>query len=420
MLMLDDMEYEVKTPDENLDDVITYVNDYCQSHNIKNSVGETIFIEANEANPLYQMFRGFSYLTTAMQKLIYSAGCGMSIAEASERQLLNLADIAGIKRAQATRTVIAGTVYANLEGPDSVECIITPDMTATITIAGEEVTFHPAFDVVVPIGESRSIILIAEQYGAFSISANTITQFDDPVPGLRNLVTMPSTPGQSLESIATLRNRMQRRVVEGTQVERAETAIQGLEGISMCSIFFNYNPWESVTLPYGDTSVTVPPRQCLLMVQGYSVDDPTAIARTFYRYMLCKTTDGGLPATDVQEQTYTTHSHQELKVKFVQPKQQPVYIRIYIKNTLSFEQVNGIKDVICSLASVMIIGKGLSSVDVINQVASIYTNLTIQGAEISTSGDDGTYSYVQLPDQTALFYFDVDNIDVVQVEVAAQ
>jgi len=417
MVTLDGIEYEVKTPDENLDDVITFVNDYCLANNIKNTAGELISIEANEANPLYQMFRGFAYLTTVMQKLIYSAGCGMSIAESSERQLLNLADIAGIRRTQATRTVIAGVVYANLEGPEAVDCVITQEMTATITIAGMDVTFHPAFDVTVPIGESRSIILIAEQYGAYSISANTLLEFDEPVPGFRSMATSPSTPGQSLESIASLRERMQRRVVEGTQVERAETAIQALEGVSMCSIFFNYDPWNTVPLAYGDETIDVPPRQAVLMVQGWSVE-LNAIARVFYRYLLCKTAGGD--HDDAQEQVYITHSGQRLPVYILPPKQQPVYVRIYIKNTLSYEQVNGIKDVICSLAGVMTIGKGLSAVDVTNAVGEIYTNLTVRGAEISLSGEDNTYSYMQVPAQTAIFYFSVDNIDVIEVEALAQ
>ena len=413
MVTLDGIEYEVKTPDENLDDVITYVNDHCAANNIKNSAGELIYIEANEANPLYQMFRGFAYLTTAMQKLIYSAGCGMSIAEASERQLLNLADIAGIQRTQATRTVIAGVAYANVESPTAVDCVITQELTATITIAGQDIVFHPAFDVTIPIGESRAIILIAEQYGAYSISANTLVGFDDPVPGLRSLATSPSTPGQALESIASLRERMQRRVVEGTQVERAAAAIQALEGVSMCSIFFNYNPWEAEPLEYGDDTINVPPRQAVLMVQGWSVEE-NAIARVFYRYLLCKTAGGNHP--DAQTQIYTTKAQQQLPVYILPPKQQPVFVRIYIKNTLSFEQVDGIKDVICSLASEMVIGKSLSSVDITNAVCKVYTNLTVKGAEISLSGELNTYSYMQTPKATALFFFNVDNIQVIEVD----
>ena len=409
MITLDGIEYEVKTPDENLDDVITYVNDYCQVNDVRNSAGEVIYIDPNEANALYQMFRGFSYLTTIMQKLIYSAGCSMSIAEASERQLLNLSDIAGIKRTQATRTIISGVVFANTESSEAVDCNITQDLTATITVAGVDVVFHPAFDVTIPIGESRSIVLMAEQYGSYNISANTIQEFDDPVPGFRSISTSASTPGQSIESIASLRNRLQRRAVEGTQVERAETAIQNLEGVAMCSIFFNYSPRESTTIPYGNTSITVPPRQAVLMVQGWSVE-PNAIARTFYRYLLCKTTGEGIEGAQIQK--YVTRSNQELDVVILPPVMQAIYVRIYIKNTLSYEQIDGIKDVICSLAGTLIIGQGLTAVDITNAVGKVYTNLTIQGADISLTGEEGTYSYVQTPEHTSVFYFNVDNIEV--------
>lgn len=411
MIILDGVEYEVKTPDENLDDVITYVNDYCQVNDVRNSAGEVIYIEPNEANAFYQMFRGFSYLTTILQKLIYSAGCSMSIAESSERQLLNLSDIAGIKRTQATRTIITGVVFANVEGAEAVDCNITQDLTATITIAGVDVVFHPAFDVTVPIGESRSIVLMAEQYGSYNISANTIQEFDDPVPGFRSMATSASTPGQSIEPIASLRNRLQRRAVEGTQVERAESAIQNLEGISMCSIFFNYSPREDASIPYGNTSIVVPPRQAILLVQGWSVE-PNAIARTFYRYMLCKTAGEDVPG--VQTQKYITRSNQEMIVNILPPVMQPVYIRIYIKNTLSYEQVDGIKDVICSLAGTLIIGQGITSVDITSAVGKVYTNLTIQGADISLTGEENTYNYTQSPEHTAVFYFNIENIEVIE------
>ena len=412
MILLDGIEYEVKTPDENLDDVVTYINDYCQTNDIKNSLGETIYIDANEANPLYQALRGLSYLTTIMQKLQYSAGCSVSVAESSERQLLNLSDIAGIKRTKPTHTTIAGVVYADLEGQGASDCVITREMEATITIAGVDVVFHPAFDVTVPIGESRNIVLVAEQLGSFNISANTITEFDDPVPGLRQLSTGASTPGQERESIASLRERLQRRTVDSTQIEKAASAIQNLEGVAMCSIYFNYSPRENETVPYGDTNITVPPRQALIFVQGWSTD-PVAIARTFYRYLLCKTAGGDV--TGHQEQTYTTKAGQPLTVNILPPKQQIVYLRIYIKNVLSYEQVDGIKDVICSMAGSLTIGQGISSVDIIKYVSSVYTNLTIQGAEVSLTGNDNDYSYVQVPYPTTIFYLNVDNISVVEV-----
>lgn len=413
MLLLDGISYEVKTPDENLDDLVTYVNEYCASHDIKNSLGEVIQVDPNEANPLYQMFRGLSYLTTTLQKLVYSAGCSMSIAESSERQLLNLADIAGIKRTQATHTIVSGVVYANQPSAAAVPCVITQDMGATVIIAGTEVTFHPAFDVTVPIGEARNIVLVAEQYGSFNLSANTITAFDDPVPGLRQLSTGVSIPGQYLETIASLRERLQRRSVDSTQVEKAATAIQNLEGVSMCSIYFNYSPRENEEVPYGDIQVTVPPRQALVLVQGWSTD-PVAIARTFYRYLLCKTAGGDVPG--VQTQTYITRSQQELPVHILPPKQQPIYIRVYIKNVLSQEQIEGIIDTVCSLSGSLIIGQEITSVDIINYITSVYTNLTVQGAAVSkVQGSDADYSYVQYPEPTGVFYLASDSIEVIEV-----
>lgn len=411
MLTLDGIEYEVKTPDENLDDVVTYINDYCQEKDIRNSLGEVIYIDDNEANPFYQMLRGLSYLTTIMQKLIFSAGCSVSVAESSERQLLNISDIAGIKRTKATHTIISGIVYSNLPDVGAVECVITQDMTSTLIIAGQEVVFHPAFDVTVPIGESRNIVLIAEELGAFNLSANTITQFDEPVPGLRTLSTGPSTPGQDLESIASLRERLQRRTVESTQIEKAATAIQNLEGVAMCNIYFNYSPRESESVPYGDLSITVPPREALVLVQGWSTD-PTAIARTFYRYLLCKT--AGADVQGAQSQIYTTKANQELTVWVVPPKQQAVYLRVFIKDVLSYEQVEGIKDVICSMSGSLVIGQSITSVDIIKYVTSVYTNLTVQGAEVSLIDDDSGYSYIQTPAPTAIFYLAVENISVVE------
>ena len=46
MLSLDGIEYTVKTPEENASDLVSFINDYCRSHGIKNSLGEDVYIEA--------------------------------------------------------------------------------------------------------------------------------------------------------------------------------------------------------------------------------------------------------------------------------------------------------------------------------------------------------------------------------------
>ena len=408
MLELDGIEYSVKTPDENVSDLIGYINDYCQLNGITNSKGEIIYIDKNTTNPLYMMCYGISYLTTVLQKLIYSAGCSMSVPESSERQLLNIADIAGVTRTQATKTIITGTVYANEDATGAVDCVISKDLSATVSSGTYSVVFHPAFDMTVPIGESRQIVLICEDYGAYNISANTITQFDDVVAGFRKMVTLASTPGQDQESIASLRNRIQKRSVEGTQADRAAEAIQSLDGVSLCNIYFNSSPSESAYI--GTRAIEVAPRKALLMVQGWSDD----IAQTFFNHMICETTGADLPSSyGVQVQYYETRAGQKLPVYIVPPSQVPVYIKIYIYESLTYAQVNGIKDAICSLASSLSIGQAITSKMVTDIVAENYTDLTIQGADISK--DNETFAYSAIPNSDELFIFNVDNLTVVEV-----
>lgn len=404
MLVLDGIQYQVKSPDENLDDIVTYVNNYCESHQIKNTKGETIYIDDNEANPLYQMFRGYAYMLSVIQKLVYSAGCSYSIAESSEEQLLNLSDIAGVKRTTPTRTVIPGVAYAAAENG----CSITTEATATVVVSGEEIEFHPAYAVQIPAGGSAYIVLVANRVGPINLSENTITAFDEPIENLRLLTTGISTPGQDLETIASLRNRLQRRQTSNTQIERAADAIQALEGVAMCSIYFNYSSIDNENIPYGNTTVSLPPRQALLVVQGWSTET-NAIARTFYRYLMCKT--GGGDVDGVLTQEYVTHAGQSLTVNILPPVSVPLYVKVYTRAILSDQQESSIKYTICALSGRLGIGQTVSSAIVLQTLLSTYSNLQIQGVELSV--DNETYTYEQTPSPLSLFALSIDNIMIV-------
>jgi hypothetical protein len=410
MVELDGIQYDIKTPKENTDDLVGYINDYCAANDVKNSLGEVIQVDASEANPLYMVCYGISYLTTVLQKLIYSAGCSLNIAASSDTQLLNISDISGIKRTAATRTVIQGLVYASLSTDESPEaCVITQEDTATISVGGVDVEFHPAYDVNVPVNGVKGITLVASQLGSYNISEGTITSFDYDIPGLRRLITYTSVPGQNVESISSLRARIQERSISGTQLDRAAEAIQGLEGVSLCNIYFNYSPLEEESIVYGDTKIVVPPRQALLLVQGWSND----IAKTFYRYLFCDTA----PASNiegVQTQNYTTRANQNIAVHIVPPYNRPVYIKIYVNNNLTYDQEMGIKDAICSLAGQITVGDPLDSVQITSVVTEAYPELNIRGAQVSLTGASVDYSYVVTPNVTDVLSFSIDNITVTQ------
>lgn len=402
MIELDGVQYEVKTPEENADDLVTFINNRCKDKQIKNSLGEEIYVDVNEANPFYQFIYGASYLTTILQKLVYNAGCASSIAEASDRQLLNLADIAGIKRIKPTKTVITGTVYADtsdMEG--AAPCHIDTENTITVVIAGQEVQFNPAFDIVVPVNGSYQIVLVAKQYGSFNIAANTIPGFDDVIPHLRKLVTGASVPGHAEESIANLRERLQRRGVEGTQMDRAALAIQSLPGVAMCNIVYNVFPHDSI--PLTDT-ITIPPRTAAVFIQGHN----DKIAEVFYRYLLCTT----VAVENVTiESKYVTKAGQELTVNYFVPDQVPVYATVFIHNLLTKAQIAEIKDAVCSLASVVTIGCTITAVMVTDVILKRYPDLDVQGALLSKSHEAINATSISA-NGNELFMFDVSNISI--------
>lgn len=399
MILLDDVQYNVKTPDENASDMVETVNQFCANNNIVNNQGDLIQIEPNYANPLYIMFYGLAYLVSRLQKLIYSAGCALSIPSSSEKQLLNIADACGIHRKEATKTTINCIVYSNVAGQNAVACRVTTDLSVTVAAGGTSVVFHPAYDITIPIGESRSIVLIAETYGSYSIEAGNINSFDENPVGFRSLVSLSSVPGQAQESIAALRQRIQRRTTKGTRQDLAIEAIGQLEGVSVCNIYFNTSVDSIATI----NGIQVPPRQALLFVQGFSND----IAKTYWSYMTTRC--AGENETNAVRQVYTTRAGQELPVYIFTPTLVPVFIRLYFNQTIDDVKAQSMRDKIAQLAASLTIGQGLTSTQVVDAIQESFIE---QPAGCQMSLTDSNYGFQVKVNSYQLISFILDNTHI--------
>lgn len=420
MIELDGIEYDVKSPSENAAAMVTYINDYCTNNSVTNSKGETVQIAENMANPLYLILYGLGYLISVVQKLIYNAGCTFSIPASSESQLMNLANIAGVKRHDATATTIQAIIFADAE----TACEITTSLQASVIVGTTTVIFSPAYDTIIEAGGVITMPLIADQEGSFSISANTITSFDSPVTGLRSIKTLASIPGTSQETIAALRNRIQSRSINGTQTDLVAADIQALPGVSRCNVYFNISAIDSEVIGDATTgvpgdSITVNPRQALILVQGFSNN----IAETFYRRMFCLTSGqaeynaiiaaqqaGTETNRTIVSQTYTTLSGQALTIYIASPRILPLYVRVYVGESLGASDISNIKDTVATLSAVMMIGKEISSVDVTKLIQGVYKTLTLQGVYLSVDGEN--YSYKATPAEDVLYSLNINNIEV--------
>lgn len=401
MIELDGIQYNVRTPRENTQDMLAYVNKYCQDNDIRNSEGELVQIEDNYANPLYELLHGFGYMSSTIQKLLYNAACSLNLARASDRQLMNIAEIAHVQRKKATKTTIPVMIYSSLvTDPNAQPCVITTALSVTYVIGGTTLVFHPAYDATIPVGSSLYTLLICETIGSYSIPADAITSFDTNPEGFRTMVSSASVPGQDEESIADLRLRIQERSISTTQLDRAADAISQLDGVSLCNIYFNYSNVNDVIIG----GITVPPRQALLFVQGFSND----IAKTFYNYLCCNT--AGSDYTYAVEQDYITHTGQALPVYIIPPTVVYLHFIVHVGTTILDTTKQGIKDAICALSSSLTIGQNVTSTMVINKIQESYPEIQLQGVEISLTGETGDYSYKAVPQPQQLFGFKIDYI----------
>lgn len=398
MILLDGIQYDIKTPGENATAIVDFINKWCSDKDIRNRKNEVIFIEQNYANPLYIIIFGVSYFISILQNLLYSAGCAVNVASSSASQLLNIADIAGVQRREPTKTTILATVYSNISGAEATPCAITTDLQATVVLGSESIIFHPAYDITIPVGSSATVILVAETYGSYNLSANYITSFDNNPVGFRAMVTEASSPGQELESIADLRVRIQRRAEQGTFLDKAIDAIGQLNGVSVCNIYFNKSIEDTVTI----NGISVPPRQALLFVQGWS----DKIAKTFYQYLDCECAGSSAPTAVAQ--VYETKAGQELPVYIIPPTLVPVYIRLYYNQIIDDTLKQRMKDAIATLAGHRTIGQRLTSAEVMQLLQERFPSYAPAGCQLSL--DNEAYLFQVNPGPFQLIVFDSANI----------
>lgn len=396
MIVLDGIEYNVKSAEENANDALAAINTFCNENNIRNRHGELVQIEANYANPLYILLLGVGYLFSMIQKLVYSAGCALSIASSSERQLLNIASIAGVRRRRQTKTTVTCIVYSDLtEGP----CSITTSLSATVVTGSGSVVLHPAFDISIPVGSSRSIVMVAEVYGSYNIAENAITSFDENPEHFRSMASLAGSPGQDTESIRSLRARIQRRTTNNTVIDKAAEAIGQLDGVSVCNIFFNKSAAQVQVI----NNIEVPPRKSLLFVQGFSQE----IARTYWSQLTCEC--AGESASSAVEQVYTTKSGQALPVYIIPPEMTPVYLKVHYNCVIEDALAQTLRDAISTIAATHTIGQVLQSSEVINVLEASYS-ISPAGVELSLDGVN--YSYQVQPGDYQLLVFNNDNIKI--------
>ena len=416
MIALDGVDFTVQTPSECTADMVARVNKYCSDNNIVNSKGETVFINENFASPIYLLFWAAGYLVSVLQRLVYSLGTNMSIQSSTNNQLLELADIAGLKRGQPSVTTFGVKVQAYKESDDQYDdtvndgkCVITSD--DIITYGG--IVFAPALypKIVLQPGEIGYIMFVATEDTTMEIAEGMIQGFDSSVANLALFEQYAAVPGQEEESIAALRERLQKRTISSSSIDAAIDAIRALPGVTTCNIFVN--PSLTNTQYIGEDSIQVGAREALVIVQGYNEN----IAQTFYEHLCCVSAGTGegdldpIPASRLlQKQVYISHANQEIPLYIATPSQVDAHIRIYAARDMDNAVQDSLKNAVTNLARTLTMGSELTSAAVMEAISD-FAAYSIQGVMVSRDGS--TYSYKVTLAVDGVWRFNVSNIFII-------
>lgn len=436
LIHLDGIDYQWATPSENAKAMVDFINNEALTNNIKNRKGEVIHIDINMASPIYIMLYGVGYLMSIMQRLMYSIGCNMSISSSSDRQMIDLAEIAGFQRKPASETTINATAFAK----EDEDCVITGDL--SYTVGG--IVFHPSVvSVNIPMGKSGVFVLVSEEPCSENLPEVYSAEFDEPVPGLLYMNLDASVPGRLEETNDELRARLQDKQNSQTQVDRAIDAITNLPGVTLCNIWFNpsidtniiiqsdpvpaigteyiKNPeWdpENPDLPpdieeyiknpdyvpaeEGRVIVDVPPRKAALIIQGYNAKIPDM----FYAHMSCLTMQG-VPDRTI-EMKYTTKSHQDIPFFFLTPKRRNVFVNLYVGVEYLPEMKTKIRQSIATYGAKLTIGQKINVGNLYSQLQKDMPTEIWKNIEMSIDKISWMYEVVSGPDE--LLTLSVENI----------
>ena len=392
MIELDGIEYVVKTPAENTQDLVDYVNQYCSDNDIRNTDDEVIFIEVNFTSPLYLLFWSMGYMATAIQKLLYSLGRQYSVSASSEKQLLNLVSNAGLKRRPPTPTTIRALVFATAGGT----CSITTTLGATVTVGGLNYRFKPTFAKDIPASGSGIIVLAADTLGPVQLNADTITQFDTDVLNFDHMTTAASLPGRDLESLPALRRRLQQRQDATSSLDRLIQALRGLTGVTAANVFYNTNP----TAPIVIGTLSVPARHTAVYVQGYNPD----IAKTYFSYTDRPCVDG--PGSITQD--FQLLNGQTFPVYILPPAPRPAYVQVFTVEEVSDDIKARIRNAIISVSIDIDIGDKLTTAAILEKMEP---GFKVMGVLVSFNDVTG-FSYAVIPSPNEIVTLMSSNITV--------
>ena len=365
----------VVSTEDNASDYVDKVNNFLAQEGVTDKDGNPAQLVKLAGSPTWLFALAYGQNQTEWQERLRNAYNAVNIENCADSQVENLAILAGVIRREGSAPYIVLRI-TNTTGDsltlNSTNCIATDQLTQNEWYSGQnyELAVDEVADLVFYCKE-RDVEVPKDI--TFTISSNT-SLWDD----LTALSMSASRMLEEPETLAQLRNRIILRRDRYDFISQAQTAINGLDGISKCSIWFNRNQLSSIMLP---GNIELPARTAYICIQGYDAEN--LIARTFLAYAIVQTLQTD---TSLESQTLIGASYET--VYYDQCKSVQAYIKVRVKPILgdtTYQQ--RIKDTLTPYSGTLKVGENLTAQMVCEWLGQLDEYCTIYSATVGTAAD---------------------------------
>ena len=280
------MDFEptnVNTVEENASDYLSKVNLLLAQNGVVDKDGNPAKLVALAGSPTWLFALAQGQNTTEWQERLRKAYYSIDIEKCDDEQVYVLATLAGVLFKEQSSPMISLLVKN------------TEDSTITLnsTTCYAEDSFgqnkwYPGNTYIIASQETVRVVFYCEDKAGSTPPNTVFTIKSTQTPTAFAPISIISDESSSIlfqgETAADLRNRVLLGSYAVDQITQAQTAIQNLNGIVKCSIYFN--PDANVPLPLPG-SISLPARTAYVCIQGVDVDD--LLATTYFRYMNVQT-----------------------------------------------------------------------------------------------------------------------------------
>ncbi len=274
------MNYEpnlVKSVEDNASEYIDNVNNLLAQYGVVDKDGNPAQLTKLAGSPLWLMALAFGQNVTEWQERLRNAYNSLAIENCSDEQVINLALLAGIVREEGSSPFVALTVHNDSGAP-----VLYNRSTVYAEDTFSQHKWYCAQSVIVAVGETLTLVFYCESKDVQTpINTGFVFHFTDPsIPSYSVMADSASVVLEPEEPISQLRNR----IIQGTQafnqINRAQEAIKGLNGVTKCSIWFNPDATVPMIL---SGNIQLDARKTFIVIKGVDLDN--LLAEVYIRYL---------------------------------------------------------------------------------------------------------------------------------------